>query len=103
MSHYDCALTLALPAALEEEVLDLLLAHPEWVSGFSLTRGEGFGVGAKLRSSMEQVRGRAQRVLIMLLIVDAHRELLIESLRTQFPSSEVAWWTTPVLAFGRLG
>lgn len=102
MSQYDCMLMLALPAALEEEALDFLSSHPEWVNSFFLVRGEGFGSGATLRSTMEQVRGRAQRVLVMLLMEAPHREALLAGLREQFPSDEVAWWTLPVNAFGRL-
>ena len=49
MDHdpYDCVLTLALPQALEEEVLDVLLAHPEWVDGFSVVQAEGHGRGTR--------------------------------------------------------
>lgn len=102
MSQYDCMLTLVFPAALEEDVLDFLLGRPEWVSGFSVIRGEGFGAGASLRSTMEQVRGRAHRVLVMLLLAEIHRVPLLDELRARYPSDEVAWWTTPVGDFGRL-
>ncbi len=98
---YDCLLVLALPADLEEEVLDHLSAHPEWVSGFSVTHAEGFGAGARLRTSMEQVRGRSRRRLIDLLIRREHLESLLESLRQEFKSPEMAWWTVSVTGFGR--
>ena len=35
----DCVLTLSLPRALEEEVLDHLMAHPDLATGFTLRRG----------------------------------------------------------------
>ncbi len=102
MSHgYDCLLTLALPDALEEEVLDHLAAQPEWVSGFSIMRAEGFGAGARLRSAMEQVRGRSQRHLIQILMRTEHVAPLVESLRSRFRSDEMAWWTVPLTGFGR--
>jgi hypothetical protein len=98
---YDCLLTLALPDALEEEVLDHLASVPEWVRGFSIYRAEGFGAGAKLRSAMEQVRGRSRRHLVQILMRDEHVTPLVESLRSRFNSEEMAWWTVPLTGFGR--
>lgn len=103
MSHFNSLLTLSLPAALEEDFLDLLQSHAEWVSGFSVIQAEGFGSGSQLRSALEQVRGRARRVLVQLLIDDAHVDAIVGMLRAQYASDEIAWWTSPVTAFGRLG
>ena len=59
-SQPDCLLTLAVPQALEEEILDLLWAHPEMVPGFTVLHGQGMGAHVALTSSMEQVQiGRA--------------------------------------------
>ena len=99
--EYDCLLTLALPADLEEEVLDHLSAHPEWVRGFSVMHAEGFGAGALLRTSMEQVRGRSRRRLVHLLMRQEHVDGLVGSLRANFSTPEMAWWTAPISAFGR--
>ncbi len=98
---YDCLLTLAMPADLEEEVLDHLSAQPRWVSGFSVLHAEGLGAGARLRSSMEQVRGRSRRRLVQLLIRRENLEELLESLRREFKTPEMAWWTVAVTGFGR--
>lgn len=98
---YDCVLTLALPVALEEELLDQLQAHPEWVSGFSIAHEEGYGVGSGLHSTMEKVRGRARRRVVTVLLNRSHAEPLVASLREQFQSPEMAYWITPLLAFGR--
>ncbi len=97
----DCLLTLALPATLEEEVLDHLSGHPEWVSGFSVLHAEGLGAGAYLRSSMEQVRGRSSRRLVQMLLRSEHVEPLLTSLRGSFTTPEIAWWTVAVTGFGR--
>ncbi len=98
---YDCLLTLALPANLEEEVLDHLGEHPQWVKGVSIVHAEGVGSGARLRSSMEQVRGRARRRMVLLLMQQQDVPALIESLRSVFATPEIAWWTTAVSGFGR--
>ncbi len=100
-SEYDCVLTLALPADLEEEVLDHLSAHPEWVKGFSIVHAEGLGAGARLRTSMEQVRGRSRRRLVQLLIRQEHVSGLVDSLRGSFNTPEMAWWVAPISGFGR--
>ncbi|HEY6924526.1 MAG TPA: DUF3240 family protein [Steroidobacteraceae bacterium] len=99
--EYDCMLTLALPADLEEEVLDHLAAHPEWVRGFSMVHAEGFGAGARLHTTMEQVRGRSRRRLVQLLIRQEHVRGLVDSLQGSFRTPEMAWWTSPISGFGR--
>lgn len=98
---YDCLLTLAVPADLEEEVLDHLAEHPEWVSGFSVIHAEGLGAGAPLRSSMERVRGRSRRRLVQLLLAQPNVEPLLQSLNGIFPTPEIAWWILPLAGFGR--
>lgn len=98
---YDCLLALALPASLEEEVLDHLHAHPEWVGGFTVARADGYGEGAGLHSAMEKVLGRARRRVVTVLIERSHAQALLDSLRAQFRSAEIAYWVVPVLEFGR--
>jgi len=98
---YDCLLMIALPADLEEEMLDVLRAQPQWVGGFSLMRAEGYGSGAPLRRSIERVRGRAERRLIQLLLERVHLEPLLETLQGSFNNTEIAWWTSPITGFGR--
>lgn len=99
--QYSHVLTLALPAALEEEVLDHLQACPEWVTGFSIAPAEGFGNGMSLPSTLEQVRGRARRRLITILMAQANIEPLLASLHAEFRSPEMAYWITPLIKFGR--
>ncbi len=101
--QYDCVLVIALPAAVEEEMLDHLSSHPEWVRGFSIAHAEGVGSGARLQSTLEQVRGRAKRRIIQVLLRQQEVEPLLAGLRAAFSSGEIAWWTMPILGFGRLG
>lgn len=99
---YDCSLRLVVPARLEEEVLDHLMSHPEWVSGFSVGHEEGFGSGATLTSAMEKVRGRSRRAVITALMEKQHVEPLLSGLAQAFPSPEVFWWISDVVQAGRL-
>ena len=99
----DCQLTLAVPQALEEENLDLLWAHPEMVSGCSLLHGQGIGAHVALASSMEQVQGRARRVLVQVALQQAQLPTLIGALKQALPNPQIAYWVVPLLEFGRFG
>ena len=99
--RFDCQLTLALPAVLEEEVLDALRAQTQWVSGFTIVPGEGFGAGAQQLSTIEQVMGRARRRLVHILMRRDDVAPLCEVLARQFQAPDMAWWVTPIVDFGR--
>lgn len=100
--NYDAMLTLALPVSLEEDVLDFLLLHPAWAGGFSVLNAQGMGRGAALPSAMEQVQGRSRRRLVLIAGVEANLRSLLAVLAAEIPSPEVAYWISPVVAFGRL-
>lgn len=100
-NNFDCQLSIALPAALEEELLDLLRAQEQWVSGFSILHAEGYGTGAQQLSAIEQVRGRSRRRLVQILIQREFVEPLRTVIAARFSTSDMAWWLTPVLGFGR--
>lgn len=97
----DCMLSLSLPAELEEEMIDLLRAHPDRVRGFTLVPAEGFGAGMRMHSAMEQVRGRSRRRVVQILMTADAVEPVLQALRERLPSDEIAWWTLPVTGFGR--
>ena len=101
--RYEQLLVLALPSVLQEEMLDYLASHRQWVSGLSLLDAEGVGSGSELRSTMERVRGRASRRLILVLLSADTVKPLLEDLAGVFHTAEIAWWLLPVAGFGRLG
>lgn len=96
------SLRLALPQALEEQVIDQLLEHPEGVGAFSTWAVDGHGSPNSIASSAEQVRGRAGRVQFEILIGEAQAHALVAHLKAALPTGEIAWWMTPVLAAGDL-
>ena len=98
----DCLLTLAVPHALEEALLDLLEDCPELRGGYSVIPAQGLGPGAALHTAMEQVQGRARRVLVQAVILQSELDALLARLRAQLPSGEVSYWVVPLLAQGRL-
>lgn len=102
MKEMNCCLTLVCHKSLEERVVDHLLQHPEWVRGFTLSSSEGASQKEHLPTVLEQVRGRSHRrkFLCVMNLQDAHA--LIAHLKQEEHNSEIAYWITPVLEFGRL-
>lgn len=98
----NCLFTLALPLALEEELLDVLRAHADLVPGFSVLQGQGVGVGASLDSAMERVQGRARRIVVQAVVRQADVALLVARLAAVMPSPQVTYWVTPLLLSGSL-
>ena len=99
----DGLLTLAVPDALEDEMLDILRTLPELVPGFTLVKAHGLGTHVDLDSSMEQVQGRARRVMVQMALQQAHLPALMDVLNEALPSPQVTYWVVPLLAFGSLG
>lgn len=101
MKALDCSLTIVFPKALEEELIDHLLEHPDWVSGFTISQVEGKGQAVRLAGVVEEVRGRARRVQIQTVLDAKDARTLIAHLRTVLHNPEVAYWLSPVMEFGR--
>lgn len=98
----DTLLTLFVPAALEESVIDLLLAAPAPAPGFTTGPADGHGAGVRLESTSECVRGRGRRVRFEIAL-DAHAVApLREHLRAGLSGANVFFWTTPLLDCGTL-
>ena len=98
----DCCLTLVCHKSLEERLVDHLLEHPEWVSGFSASQIEGHSLKQHLPSMLEQVRGRSQRIEIRSVMNLDDARALVAHLKSHEANSEVAYWITPVIEYGRL-
>jgi hypothetical protein len=101
MKPLDCCLSLLCATSLEDTIIARLLEHEERVSGFTLMRSEGVGKFLHGETPQELVRGRAQRVLVEIVMNSADAQALVEDLQRALPGAEVAWWLTPVVQFGR--
>lgn len=95
-------LTLAAPRVLEEELLEQLIAHPEWASGFTRFEAEGHSQRDAQLSVQEQVRGRTARFCVQIVLESEQAEVLLAHLKQRFPKRDVAYWLSPVIEFGRL-
>jgi hypothetical protein len=102
MRRLDTCLKLVLPRALETQVVDRLLQHPQWVGPFITRYVEGHGDAESIETAEEQVRGRAARMEIEILMEAAHVAELLQDLRDELPSRAVVWWSSPVLDAGSL-
>lgn len=102
MKRLDTCLKLTLPRALEARILDHLLQHPQWVGPFITFEVEGHGDPDRIESPAEQVRGRAERVQIEILMDANHVDDLLRELRAEAPSGDVVWRLSPVTAAGTL-
>lgn len=101
MKTANCCLTIVFPAALEENIVDHLLEHPELASGFTTVEVEGHGQGSVYRSVSEQVRGRARRVKMEVVMDREDAQAIVAHLKESLPSREVAFWIAPIFEFGR--
>lgn len=101
MKLLDCCLTIVFPRALEENLVDHLLTHPELATGFTTSPVEGHGAGAAFHSEREKVRGRSHRSQMQIVMNREDASTLVQHLKEELPNREVAYWITPVMEFGR--
>lgn len=89
-------LNLILPRSLEDQVIDHLLKHPEWIGPFSAHPVDGHGAHGDVGSAEEQVRGRAARLKIEILIDARYGAELIAHLAEDLSGADVFWWLSPI-------
>ena len=97
-----CLLTLVFPPSLEEDVIGLLLEHPQWGSRFVCVRADGHGQAMPLSGSAELVRGRAPRCMVQLIVARSEVRPLLAALHQTVASPEVAYWLVELAESGRL-
>lgn len=101
MSTDLCRLTLVFPAALEDQMIDELLEHPDWVIGFTSWPVDGHMEGLAHNTTSERVRGRLRSVRLDTVLARANAELLVPHLKAALPRTDIIWWTEPVETSGR--
>lgn len=94
-------LTIAYPRAAERQLLaELLVAAPD-LAGYTTFEAAGHGHGFDHASVAEQVRGRADRGVLVTVLPAGDARRLVAALRARLPSREIAFWLSPVIEFGR--
>lgn len=95
-------LTLVFPPALEARLVDGILAADPALPGFTTLAGAGHAGDLARASPREQVRGKVDRRLLVLVLPRERVAALLTELAPGLPPGQVAWWLEPVLAFGHL-
>jgi Protein of unknown function (DUF3240) len=93
-------LTVVAGREVRDELIDYLAEQPELVPGFTASDAEGHGPTVRLHSVAEQVKGRADRVLVRIILDEAAAAELIVRIEQAFAGSGLAYWTMPVLSSG---
>lgn len=101
MNEPLCRLTLVFPAALEDQMIDELLEHPDWVLGFTSWPVDGHMEGLPFHTTAEQVRGRLRSVRLDTVLARANADLLVPHLKAALPRADIIWWIEPVVDSGR--
>lgn len=94
-------LSLTVPPALEESIIDWLLGF-ESRYGFSSFPVNGHSSRPEGLTLAEQVSGRKRNVRFEICLPEPDVEALLEKLRLEFPGTGIHYWVTPVRRFGRV-
>lgn len=97
-----CLLSLIAPHDIAERIEDILLAHEELSTGFTSIDAYGHGTHLPLQSMAEQVLGHSPRKHIEVIASHASLQILLQSIKTALPQSNIYYWITPVIEKGRL-
>jgi hypothetical protein len=99
MTAYVC-LTLVADREIQQDLFDYLSEQAPLVAGYTASEAEGHGSTARLHSIAEQVKGRANRVLIRMILDEQVADQLIQQIMRVFAGTHIVYWTTPTLQFG---
>jgi hypothetical protein len=88
--------------ALEEPVIDWLLARPE-NSGFTSLQAFGHSSRNEHLSPTEQVTGRQRRTQFQVAMQRDRLDAFLAAARQTFAGADFHYWVVPVIAEGRLG
>jgi hypothetical protein len=91
-------MTLIVLPEFAEALSDWLLLHPD-VSGFTSAQTSGHGSHHEM-SLTEQVAGSRKQRMFWLECNDGQSETLLAALKAAFPSVEMHYWLTPLIASG---
>lgn len=97
----ELCLNLLCPPAIEEKLLDLLLMLPN-ATVFTSTPTAAHGLAHERLGQMEQVLGRACATEVQVIIAEAEKAALLETLRQQFAGAGLRYWLSPVIEAGEI-
>ncbi len=95
-------LSLVVPPALTDPLVDWLLEQPE-VIGFISLPVNGYGGSEHAMSAAEKVAGYRKGWLIQTHLEARVANALLDRLKRRFAGCELHYWITPLLSAGNLG
>lgn len=101
MSHDTFLITLNVPPALEEAMVDLLLTF-ETAQGFSSFAVNAHDHRNQGLSIAEQVTGRQRKMRFQMYIDKQHVSRLLTRLKQDFSGSGLHYWVVPVIEHGEI-
>jgi hypothetical protein len=101
MSEAQVKLTIVAPADLENALVEALLETDVPIGAFTSVHVAGHGQSFDEASTAERVSGRASRLMIVAVLPASLAKGAVERLKTHLRLPHAAWWTEPVLEFGR--
>lgn len=91
----DYCLSLICPTAVEEKLLDALLANAG-SAVFTSTRTYSHGTAQGRLTATEQVMGRSRAVQVNVLLTEEELGHLRELLQSEFAGTGVRYWASPL-------
>ena len=98
----DRVLVLILHPSLAEAALDLLLEHPDKVTGYCRSEVSAHGFGATLTGAAEEVAGSSPRTRLEILTRTEHVDALLGMLKDNWPHPGLVYWCVAAENFGVL-
>lgn len=95
----DVCLEMLCPLAVEERVLDTLLALGE-AGVFASTPAHAHGFAHGLLSTEEQVSGRSGALLVQLLLEQDQLDTVLAELQRELAQGGVRYWVMPIIRQG---
>ena len=97
----ELCLTLLCPPAIEEKLLDLILLLPHAVV-FTSAPTAAHGLAPGQLTQTEQVLGRAFATQVQVIVPDADKDSLLNSIKAQLGGAGLRYWVTPVAETGEI-
>lgn len=102
MSADDVCLTLVAPVMLRDELLEFLSEQTDLLTGFTASNATGHGEDVRLHSPTERVMGRADQVVVWIVLQRDATSRLLDRLRETFAGGNLVYWITPVTERGAI-
>jgi hypothetical protein len=99
MNAPDCCLTIIAPKAMEEDLCDFLLAHPEHMVSVVLSPALGIGCNSAFVNATELVRGRSAQIRFEVLTASHDARVLLDAMSTLFHNRGIYSWQMPIQGF----